>query len=98
MVNDMQRMGLNSRALFSTDERLLKAEGGEVESLPGLDINNYLLPEVQTPPLPIQPMPNAQVLQPQAPGNIMATGLTPVENALLSDEEKQIRLRQRGLA
>ena len=98
MVNDMQRMGLDSRALFSTDERLLKAEGGEVESLPGLDINNYLLPEVQTPPLPIQPMPNAQVLQPQAPGNIMNTGLTPVENALLSDEEKQIRLRQRGLA
>ena len=48
--------------------------------------------------LPLQPMPNAQVLQPQAPGNIMATGLTPVENALLSDEEKQIRLRQRGLA
>ena len=42
-------------------------------------------------------MPNAQVLQPQAPGNIMATGLTPVENALLSDEEKTIRLRQRGL-
>jgi len=98
MVNDMQRMRLNSRALFSTDERLLKAEGGEVESLPGLDINNYLLPEVQTPPLPIQPMPNAQVIQPQAPGNIMNTGLTPVENALLSDEEKQIRLRQRGLA
>ena len=98
MVNDMQRMRLNSRALFSTDERLLKAEGGEVESLPGLDINNYLLPEVQTPPLPIQPMPNAQVIQPQAPGNIMNTGLKPVENALLSDEEKQIRLRQRGLA
>jgi len=98
MVNDMRRMRLTNRGLFSTDERLLKSEGGEVESLPGLDINNYLLPEVQTPPLPIQPMPNAQVLQPQAPGNIMATGLTPVENALLSDEEKQIRLRQRGLA
>ena len=98
MVNDMRRMRLNNRGLFSTDERLLKSEGGEVESLPGLDINNYLLPEVQTPPLPIQPMPNAQVIQPQAPGNIMNTGLTPVENALLSDEEKQIRLRQRGLA
>ena len=97
MVNDMRRMRLTNRGLFSTDERLLKSEGGEVESLPGLDINNYLLPEVQTPPLPIQPMPNAQVIQPQAPGNIMATGLTPVENALLSDEEKQIRLRQRGL-
>jgi len=48
--------------------------------------------------LPLQPMPSAQVLQPQASGNIMNTGLTPVENALLSDEEKQIRLRQRGLA
>jgi hypothetical protein len=45
------------------------------------------------------PMPSAQVLQPQASGaNIMASGLTPIENALLSDEEKQIRLRQRGLA
>ena len=97
MVNDMRRMRLTNRGLFSTDERLLKSEGGEVESLPGLDINNYLLPEAQTPPLPLQPMPNAQVIQPQAPGNIMATGLTPVENALLSDEEKQIRLRQRGL-
>jgi DNA-binding ferritin-like protein len=64
----------------------------------GIDLNDYLIPEVQTPPLPLQPMPNAQVIQPQAPGNIMATGLTPVENALLSDEEKQIRLRQRGLA
>ena len=32
MVNDMKRMRLNNRVLFSTDERLLKAEGGEVES------------------------------------------------------------------
>ena len=50
--------------------------------------------------LPEQPMPNAQVLQTaqmQAPGN-MNQGLTPTENALLSEEEKQIRLRQRGLA
>jgi len=34
---------------------------------------------------------------PQVPG-IMNQGLTPTENALLSEEEKQIRLRQRGLA
>jgi hypothetical protein len=27
----------------------------------------------------------------------MNQGLTPTENALLSEEEKQIRLRQRGL-
>jgi len=45
-------------------------------------------------------MPNANVIQTaqmQAPGN-MNQGLTPAENALLSEEEKQIRLRQRGLA
>ena len=94
MVNDMKRIKLNERFLFNIDERLLRSEGGEVFSM-GLNIDDYLLPEVQTPPLPIQPMPNAQVLQPQAPGNIMATGLTPVENALLSDEEKTIRLKQR---
>jgi hypothetical protein len=46
------------------------------------------------------PMPNQQVLtsQIQAPGgNLTAQGLTPTESALLSEEEKQIRLRQRGL-
>ena len=50
--------------------------------------------------LPEQPMPNPQVLQTaqmQAPG-VINQGLTPTENALLSEEEKQIRLRQRGLA
>jgi hypothetical protein len=47
------------------------------------------------------PMPNQQIIQTsqiQAPGVLTAQGLTPVENALLSEEEKQIRLRQRGLA
>ena len=45
-------------------------------------------------------MPNPEVIQTaqnQALGG-MNQGLTPVENALLSEEEKQIRLRQRGLA
>jgi hypothetical protein len=53
-------------------------------------------------PLPPTPMPNPQVVQPQpmiqAPGNITSQGLTPTELALLSPEEQQIRLRQRGLA
>jgi len=30
--------------------------------------------------------------------NTLPTGLTPTESALLSPEEQQIRLRQRGLA
>ena len=48
------------------------------------------------PPLPQQPMPNVQTQQPaQVATN---TGLTPTENALLSEEEKQIRLRQKGLS
>jgi hypothetical protein len=48
--------------------------------------------------LPPTEMPDPNVIQTsQTPGN-MNQGLTPVENALLSDEEKQIRLRQRGLA
>jgi len=44
-------------------------------------------------------MPSPQVVgsRPQAPG-VMQSGLTPSETALLSDEEKMIRLRQRGLA
>ena len=50
--------------------------------------------------LPQTPMPDQQVIQTsavQAPG-AMNQGLTATENALLSEEEKQIRLRQRGLA
>ena len=48
--------------------------------------------------LPPTDMPSAAVIQTsQAPGN-MNQGLTPVENALLSEEEKMIKLRQRGLA
>jgi len=46
-------------------------------------------------PLPPQPQPNAAIVQ--AP-NAMQTGLTPAEQALLSEEEKMIRLRNRGLA
>ena len=50
--------------------------------------------------LPPTPMPSNQVIQTaqlQAMGN-MNQGLTTIENALLSDEEKQIRLRNRGIA
>lgn len=49
----------------------------------------------QTPP------PNQGVIQTsqlQGSGNITSQGLTPTELALLSPEEQQIRLRQRGLA
>jgi len=50
--------------------------------------------------LPPTPMPNQQVVQTAAipAAGVMNQGLTPTENALLSEEEKQIKLRSRGLA
>ena len=54
----------------------------------------------ETPPLPPTPMPEQQVIQTamMPASGVMNQGLTATENALLSEEEKQIRLRQRGLA
>ena len=46
-------------------------------------------------PLPPQPQPNPAIVQKPTP---MTTGLTPVEQGLLSEEEKMIKLRNRGLA
>jgi len=66
-----------------------------------LDLENFLPdtePEGQS-ALPPTPMPAQEVVQTaavQAPG-VINQGLTPTETALLSEEEKQIRLRQRGL-
>jgi len=73
-------------------------------SLQGL--NKQFTPRIQTyiPSLseniqPLNtPMPNAAILTPpvtQIAG--LKNGLTPTENALLSESEKQMRLRQRGL-
>ena len=59
--------------------------------------------QVARAPLPPTPMPDQQVVQPTpqvAQGNagVMQNGLTPTESALLSESEKVMRLRQRGLA
>ena len=69
-----------------------------------INIENYLPQPLINPQsqsaLPPTPMPNPQVIQTAAmpAAGAMNQGLTPTENALLSEEEKQIRLRQRGLA
>lgn len=65
-------------------------------ALPGQD----LFSKAPQKPLPPTPMPNQQVIQTAAlpASGIMNQGLTATENALLSEEEKQIRLRSRGLA
>jgi hypothetical protein len=49
--------------------------------------------------LPPQPMPNPQVVAPSVPQvSSLNQGLTVSENAYLSQSEKQMRLKQRGLA
>ena len=70
-----------------------------------IDISEYIT-EIQTPPLPTSvtsAVPNPQVItqgQNLAAGNLQAnqqTGLTPLEEVLLTEEEKLIRQRQRGI-
>ena len=67
-----------------------------------ININDYITQqEVQTPMLPQTPMPNQNVIQASIADQAtepLNQGLTNTENALLSQEEKMIRLRQRGLA
>jgi len=104
MRRDMNRLRLDGSYQRNIEPQRF-AEGGlaytpnleDVDQV-GIDLNDYLLEEIETLPLPQTPMPSAQILQPQAPGNITSQGLTPTELALLSPEEQQIRLRQRGLA
>ena len=62
-----------------------------------IDIADYIEPIPAPSPLPQTPVPSAEILQ-QAQAQMAPNGLTPTENALLSEEEKQITLRNRGLA
>jgi len=63
-----------------------------------ININDYLTPDpgILGQMLPQTPEVNPAVVQPTP--TAMQTGLTPTETALLSEEEKAIRLRQRGMA
>jgi len=68
-----------------------------------INIEDYLQDEsepVAQVPLPETPMPSNQVLQTAQVlnPNVLESGLTTAEQALLSEEEKLIRLRLRGLA
>jgi len=92
MVEELSGANLSKSFPFKLSDFGIEEEQQEVSPTSNDPFKQSALPE--------QPMPNAQVLQTaqmQAPG-AMNQGLTPTENALLSEEEKQIRLRQRGLA
>ena len=56
-------------------------------------------PEAPKQPLPPTPPVNANAIQDmRVNANVMQTGLTQTEQALLSPEEQVMRLRQRGLS
>ena len=69
-----------------------------------LDINDYLMQTDQTAKLNTPPLPENVVNTPVNPNVVnsgqvaqLNNGLTMAENALLSEEEKMIKLRQRGM-
>ena len=77
-------------------------QGQSIDQPWNFKLENYLpaADPQSSAPLPLQPQPNPQVvssMQQQTP-NVMQSGLTPTEGALLSEEEKMIALRNRGLA
>ena len=70
-----------------------------------LNLPNYLLEDIVTPPLPqavTSAMPNETTIsQGQAmegaQANLLSSGLTPTEEAFLSEEEKIMKRKQRGV-
>ena len=94
MRQDMYKLDLNEN--FNKQLILENYLPEKQSSIPGAGSERQV---TQVPPLPPQPMPNQQVISPPMPQmSQLNQGLTVTENALLSEEEKQIRLRQRGLA
>ena len=99
MQRDMKNVSLDSPLLF-TGELPLFSEGGPVVSAEPLNLENYLIPDVQTPPLPqnvTTANPNPEVVQTAQLDSATQQGLTQVELSLLSPEEQLIRLKQRGI-
>ena len=86
-------------ALGTINQIQLDLFGQNLKEEFNLDLDDYIAPDQsglsQVPPLPQQPMPNPQVVASQP--TVMQTGLTPTESALLSEEEKVLKLRQRGM-
>ena len=90
MIDAFQNMDLNKPFKFKMSDFGIK-DPEEVEESTGFDpFKQSTLP--QTPG--VNPALMSQVLP---SSNVMETGLTATEQALLSNEEKAIRLRQRGM-
>jgi hypothetical protein len=94
---------LNRRVLKTIDRIIDKLEKQKLNQDFIINPDDYILKQStrdQLGQLPPTPMPNQQVIQTtQLPASgAMNQGLTVAENALLSEEEKMIKLRSRGMA
>ena len=99
MVANMRNVSLDSPLLFSTEIPSF-SEGGIVETGAPLNIEDYLIEEIPTPPIPANVAnsnPNPQVIQTAQQPVVTQDGLTELEKTYLSPEEQQIILRQRGM-
>ncbi len=86
-INSNRRISLEGDNL-----NLMDFEQEQIEPISTLPTSS-LTPLAATPPI------NANAIQDmRVNANVMQTGLTPTEQALLSPEEQAIRLRQRGMA
>ena len=95
---------LNERVVDTIDRIIDELEYQELNKDFVINPDDFILKQStrdQLSTLPANlPMPNPQVVETAAlpASGAINDGLTATENALLSEEEKQIRLRQRGLA
>ena len=93
MIEAFESMDLSKPFRFKMSDFGIKdIEEGEGQEQGG-QLDDPLRSNLQTPD--VNPALMSQVLP---SSNVMETGLTATEQALLSDEEKGIRLRQRGMA
>jgi hypothetical protein len=95
---------LNSRVMKQIEKMEKDMQRLKLNQDFDLDINNYLLEtkqtsELQTPPLPQEVTQTAVSPEVVNSGQVaqLNNGLTMAENALLSEEEKMIKLRQRNM-
>ena len=89
MIEAFQNMPLDEPFKFKMSDFGIKdIEEGAEEKQPIDPLQSNLQTPDVNPALMSQVLPSS---------NVMETGLTPTEQALLSNEEKAIRLRQRGM-
>jgi hypothetical protein len=94
-------------ALPVLGEMIRSFQGADLSKRFKFNLKDFIQEEKIQPPsfdptrgaLPPQPMPNPQVVTPPVPQvSSLNQGLTPSESSLLNESEKQMRLKQRGLA